>query len=248
MGALLPGLRRPLAVRLPGSIASLPSPDMAAASMPPVPAREKMPIKASPGHQTVPRVPSRHWHLTAAKASGGRAGSRRRGESVRGPWTLCPPTYLAYTSRVPRMYLSRPETRLTCEYAWQEQAGALGAIPVEAAETFRPGRAQVRGGVPALRGQREDHGRSTVLELEPGHRPPTTPPPARPRSQGRHQPKSPAAFGVVVGRAKFRHPGAAAIGNLHPDDAAADPDRERDRLSRIARPAVSNTVTKQLAH
>jgi hypothetical protein len=79
---------------------------------------------------------------------------------------------------------------------------------------------------------------------EPGHRPPTTPPPAPPRSQDRHQPKSPAAFGAVVGRAKVRHPGAAAIGNLHPDNAAAGPDR--DRLSRIARPAIPHTVTKKL--
>ena len=33
------------------------------------------------------------------------------------------------------MYLSRPESRVTCGYAWQKQADALGAIPVEAAET-----------------------------------------------------------------------------------------------------------------
>src|ERR1017187_5851088 len=57
------------------------------------------------------------------------------GQERAGPWTRCPPIYLAYTSRVPPMYLSRPESRVTCGYAWQKQADALGAIPVEAAET-----------------------------------------------------------------------------------------------------------------
>ena len=166
---------------------------------------------------------------------------------MRGRGTLCPATYLAYTLRtsdVPEQAGNPADLRIrltgTGRRSRHYSGRSRGHLPSRAST--------VRGGIPALRGQREDHGRSTVLELEPGHRPPTTPPPAPPRSQGRHQPKSPTAFGAVVGRAKFRHPGAAAIGNLHPDNAAAGPDRDRDRLSRIARLAKPYTITKKLAH
>jgi hypothetical protein len=88
---------------------------------------------------------------------------------------------------------------------------------------------------------------SAVLH-EPGHRPPAAPPPAPPRSQGRHQPKSPATFRVTAGRAKFRHPGATPVGDLHPDDTATCPDRDSDRLTGSTRPAVSHTITEKLAH
>ena len=49
-------------------------------------------------------------------------------------------------------------------------------------------------------------------------------------------------------RTRFRHPGAAAIGDLDPDDAVPGPDRDRDRLARSARAAVPDAVTEQLAH
>ena len=85
-------------------------------------------------------------------------------------------------------------------------------------------------------------------EFEPGHRPPVTSPPAPPRGQPCHEPKPPAAFRVIARRAQLRHSRAAAIGDLHPDNAGAGRDRDRDRLPGKTRAAVPHAVAEKLGH
>ena len=85
---------------------------------------------------------------------------------------------------------------------------------------------------------------SAAPQLEPGHRPPVTPAPASPRGQGRHQRKPPAAFHVTASGTQFRRPGAAAIGDFHPDHATAGSYRDRNRLPGSARPAVPHAIAE----
>jgi hypothetical protein len=79
-------------------------------------------------------------------------------------------------------------------------------------------------------------------QLEPGHRPPAAPPPAPPRRQPRHQPKTPAALRVAIIKTQLRHAGAAAVGDLHPDDPATGRHGDRDSPAGSARPAVPLTL------
>ena len=65
--------------------------------------------------------------------------------------------------------------------------------------------------------------------------------PALPRAE------PPAAFRVIASRAQLRHPGAAAIGDLHPDSAGAGRYRDRDRLPGKTRAAVPDAVAEKLA-
>jgi hypothetical protein len=72
---------------------------------------------------------------------------------------------------------------------------------------------------------------SAVPQLEPGHRPPAAPPPAR----------ALAVFRLTTGGPQLRHP-AAAVSDLDPDHAACGP----DRLPRSARTTVPYAVTEQV--
>jgi hypothetical protein len=84
-------------------------------------------------------------------------------------------------------------------------------------------------------------------QYKPGHGPPAAPPPAPPRGKPRHEPEPPAAFRVIAGRALLRHPGAAAIDDLHPDNADAGRHRDGNRFPGKTRAAVPHAVTEQLA-
>ncbi|SRR5712691_3790604 len=55
------------------------------------------------------------------------------------------------------------------------------------------------------------------------------------------------AFRITARRAQLRHPRPGAIGDLDPEDAVPGPDRDRDRLPGSTRPAMPDTVTKDLA-
>ena len=83
-------------------------------------------------------------------------------------------------------------------------------------------------------------------QLEPGHRPPTAPPPAPPGGQPRHQPAPPATFRVTIRYPQPWHSRAAAVSDLDPDHAAGGADRDRDRLPRGARAAMTHAVPEQL--
>ena len=68
------------------------------------------------------------------------------------------------------------------------------------------------------------------------------------RGQDRHQPKPPAAFRIPASRTQFRPPGAAAIGDFHPDHATVGHYRDRNRLPGITRPAIPHTIAEKLTH
>ena len=63
--------------------------------------------------------------------------------------------------------------------------------------------------------------------------------------QQRRQPKPPAIFRVTLGRTKLRYSGAPAVSDLDPDQSVPGLDRDRDRLSRIARAAVVHAIAGQ---
>jgi hypothetical protein len=46
------------------------------------------------------------------------------------------------------------------------------------------------------------------------------------------------AFRILAGRVQLRHSGAAAVGDLDPDNLVSHPDRDRDRLARSTRAAM----------
>ena len=138
-------------------------------------------------------------------------------------------------SPTPYRQLSRNKTRTT---ASRRRVGGIGSRA-----TCRPPAPDFGASVwPATR-----PGKSAVAQFEPGHRPRATPPPAPPRGQPCHEPKSTAAFRVPVGRAQLRHPTAAAIGDLHPDSTGTGRHRDRDRLPGKTRAAVPNAVAEKLA-
>jgi hypothetical protein len=84
-------------------------------------------------------------------------------------------------------------------------------------------------------------------EYEPGHRPAAAPPPAPPVGQPFHDPEPTAVFRVRTGRAKFRHPRTASVGDLHPHSGDVGRDRDRDRLPGKTRAAVAQAVGEKLA-
>jgi hypothetical protein len=86
-----------------------------------------------------------------------------------------------------------------------------------------------------------------VAQFEPGHGPPAALPPAPPGGQGRHELEPSAAFRVTAGRTQPRYAGAAAIGDLYPDDPACGPDLDRDRFPGSAGAAVPYAVAEKLA-
>jgi hypothetical protein len=82
-------------------------------------------------------------------------------------------------------------------------------------------------------------------ELKPNHRPPAAPPPPPPsRGQPGHDPEPATVFRVIAGQAQLRCPGAAAIGDLHPDSACAGRHRDSDRLPGKTRAAVPKAVAE----
>lgn len=111
-----------------------------------------------------------------------------------------------------------------------------------------PSGGRVLGAARDLAGTSRGNGSSwSSLEFEPGHHPPATSPPSPPRCQPGHEPESSAVFRVSACRAQLRHPGAAAIGDFHPDSAGAGRHRDRDRLPGNTRAAVLETIGEKLA-
>jgi hypothetical protein len=84
-------------------------------------------------------------------------------------------------------------------------------------------------------------------QLEPGNRPIAALQPAPARGQGRYKPEPPAALGVTASRVQRGYLRTAAVGDLHPDHAAASCHRNRDRPAGLTRPAVPHAVAEQLA-
>ena len=85
-------------------------------------------------------------------------------------------------------------------------------------------------------------------EYESGHRPPAPSLPSPPRGQPGHECEPTAGFCVIGGRAQSGHPGAAAVGDLHPDSPGAGRHGDRDRLAGQSRVAVPHAVDEKLAH
>jgi hypothetical protein len=89
---------------------------------------------------------------------------------------------------------------------------------------------------------------SAVSQYEPGHRLSATLPPPPPRREARDELKPAAAFCIAASRPQLRHPRAAPVGDLDPDDNVPGPDGHRDRLSWSTRPAMPDAVAEQLVH
>src|SRR5207244_7867572 len=67
-----------------------------------------------------------------------------------------------------------------------------------------------------------------------------------PRREARDELKPAAAFCIAASRPQLRHPRAAPVGDLDPDDTVPGPDGHRDRLSWSTRPAMPDAVAEQL--